>query len=109
MAVPDSAEYVGRLKIIKAQKGRSSNWPNEFFKHVFTKPNKMYRVRMAVPSGSVKIYDKAEEAKLANGSIKFQSGKIYGLKNGNIMLVTSEGKYLVVGKQPLWDTFEYPE
>ena len=107
--VPSGAEYIGQLKLIKAKKGASSNWPNELFQHKFTRKNEMYRVSMRVPAGSTKIYDRAEEAKLAKGSIKFSSGKIYGLKNGNVMLVTSKGTFLVVGNQPLWDVFDYPE
>lgn len=109
MSVPRGAEYVGRLLLIKARKGKQSNWSGEYFQHKFTRSNEMYRVRMSVPRGSTKIYDRIESAKLNTGTYKFSSGKIYGIKDGRLLLVTNKGKYIVVGNQPLWDIFNYPE
>lgn len=65
--VPKGAVLIyDRIEEIRAQKGSSSNWPGEYFKHKFVK----------------------------------NKGKIYGLPNGNL---------LIVAPYPLWDVFEYPD
>jgi hypothetical protein len=106
--VPSGAEYIGRVVKIEAQKGRNSNWPNEYFKHNSPSGNKIYKVRGISASGT-KIYDKVERVVLNNGSISFSRGKVYGKKNGNVVLNTDKGKFLIVGPRPLWDVFNYPE
>lgn len=65
---------------------------------------------MKVPRGAVLIYDNIEEIKASKGrgsnwpgekfvhKFKGRGSKIYGLPNGQL---------LVIGKVPLWDTFEY--
>lgn len=111
MRVPSGAQYIGRLVQIQAQKGSGSNWPHEFFKHDFKESNEVYKIlaNKNPPGGSVKIYDKLEKAVLQNGSISFSRGKVYGKKNGNIILTGDKGRYLVVSLRPLWDRFKYPD
>ena len=74
--------------------------------------HKSGRGSMKVPKGAVLIYDDIEEIKATKGKQsnwpgekfvhKFvkRGSKIYGLPNGNL---------LVVGSRSLWDTFYYPE
>lgn len=107
-AVPSGAEYIGRVVKIEAQKGAASNWPHEYFKHNSPSGNKMYKVWSISVSGT-KIYDKLERVVLSNGSINFSRGKVYGKKNGNVVLTSDKGKFLIVGPRPLWDVFNYPE
>lgn len=108
ISVPSGAEYIGRVIKIEAQKGKSSNWPNEFFKHYSPSGNKMYKVS-GISANGTKIYDKLERVVLENGSMSFRRGKVYGKKNGNVILITDKGKFLIVGPRPLWDIFNYPD
>lgn len=111
LKVPMGAKYIGKLEKILARKGNGSNWPNEDFQHSFGAGNELYRMQSVskiAPRDSVKIYDKLQKAILSNGTITFTSGKVYGLKNGNILLVGDKGRFLVVSPKPLWDIFKYP-
>lgn len=68
--------------------------------------------RRRVPKGAVLIYDDIEEIKARKGSrsnwpkerfvhkFTVRGSKIYGLPDGSL---------LVVGRNPLWDMFEYDE
>lgn len=109
--VPSGVQFVGRLKQIQAQKGSGSNWPNEYFKHDFKSRPKMYKIssRSSNPPTGKKIYDRLEKAVLEGGTISFKYGKVYGKSNGNVVLTTDKGKYLIVGARPLWDIFKYPD
>ena len=112
LRVPLGAKYIGKLEKILARKGDETNWPNEDFQHKFGLGNELYRVQSVsklAPRNSVKIYDKLQKAILSNGTITFTSGKVYGLKNGNILLVGDKGRFLAVSAKPLWDIFKYPE
>lgn len=111
MKVPKGARYVGRLVKILARKGSGSNWPNEDFQHDFKWDNEVYKISSVNgnPSGGVKIYDRLQKAILKDCTISFTHGKVYGKKNGNIVLTGDKGKFLVVSNKPLWDIFMYPE
>ena len=106
--VPKGAILVcNRIQEIRAQKGNSSNWPHEYFKHRFTKLNgKIYECK-SVPKGHL-IYDKVESVKGVGYSKIFKSGKIYGLKDGRITITSPQCKLIVVAPYSLWDTFNYP-
>jgi hypothetical protein len=109
-SVPSGAQFVGMVTKILAQKGSRSNWPNENFQHKFTSSAKMYKIGASKnpPGSSVKIYDRLQKVVMKSGSISFRHGKVYGKKNGNVVLTTDKGKYLLVGARPLWDIFNYP-
>jgi hypothetical protein len=112
-AVDRGSELVcDRITTIEAQKGSDSNWPNEYFKHKFVKGHgKIYRLSgsIRIPSGAHLIYDKIELLK-GNGFVKrFQSGKIYGLRDGRLLIKSRQGNFAVVAPYPLWDVFDYPE
>jgi hypothetical protein len=110
MRVPNGAKYVGRLELICARKGSQSNWPNEDFKHSFKESNGVYRIGKGGSSPRMtKIYDTLQKMILNNGTIVFERGKVYGKKNGNLLIVGNKGRFLVVSSRPLWDVFNYPE
>lgn len=102
--VPDNVGYVGKAKNIKAVKGKTSNWPGEWFIHKF-KHGDVYKGRFKKPVGSTLIYTQCQSISTSAGVIKV-SGKIYGLPNGNVLVA---GKYLLVASRPLWDVFDYSE
>lgn len=102
--VPSSAVYVGKVRNIKAVKGKTSHWPGEWFIHKF-KHGDVYKGKFIKPAGSTLIYSKCQSMSTSKGVIKI-TGKIYGLTNGNVLV---GGKYLLVANRPLWDMFNYPE
>ena len=108
--VPRGAVLVcSRIQEIRAQKGNNSNWPHEYFKHKFTKNHgEIYQVKMGVPSGAQLIYNRVESVKGTGFSKTFKSGKIYGLRDGRILIKSPQCSLVVVAPYPLWDKFNYP-
>jgi hypothetical protein len=102
--VPVNAVYIGKAVNIKAVKGKTSNWPGEWFIHKF-KHGQVYKGTFKKPAGSTLIYTQCQSISTSEGVIKVR-GKIYGLPNGNVLVA---GKYLLVANRPLWDVFNYPE
>ena len=117
MKVPVNAVLVcDRVNGIKAQKGSQSNWPNEYFRHTFTKSSgKIYQLPSSttVPQSAELIYDKIEQiqvdSKCHKVSQPFRSGKIYGLMNGALLVKSPGMVLLIVAPYELWDTFDYPD
>jgi len=107
LTVPYRARFIDNVECINAQKGGRSNWPHEDFQHKFTYRNEMYRVR-GRKSGKL-IYDRLQCIEGKRKIMRFSSGRVYGLKNGNVFISSSKGNYLIVGERPLWDMFEYPD
>ena len=109
--IPKGAVLVcDRITEIQAQKGSSSNWPYDYFVHKFTKKHgQIYRLdgRMSIPSGAQLIYDRVESIRGNKYYKTFKSGKVYGLKDGRIMITSSGCKLVVVAPYPLWDVFNY--
>ena len=109
-SIPRGAVLVcNRITEIQAQKGTHSNWPYEYFKHKFIKGHgKIYECRGVVPKGQL-IYDKVELVKGVGYRKTFKSGKIYGLKDGRIMITSPGCKLMVVAPYTLWDSFLYKD
>lgn len=108
-SVPRGAVLVcNRITEIQAQKGSMSNWPYEYFRHKFTKAHGQVYECISVPKGKL-IYDKVEQVKGIGYKKVFKNGKVYGLKDGRISIVSGKCKLIVVAPYPLWDIFSYPE